>query len=192
MILIKKDNSNVASIIYFNDFGYYLTSDKELNVNESLLVLNVTGLTNEKTSNINLPTTITTTIPTTIITTIPKTLITTIPKTLITTTPTTIITTIPTTILTTIPTTIPTTIITTIHTTKLTTIPTTIITTIPTTITNVTYNCSLEKCETCDEESFSHNLYITCNKEISPSINIGSYTFGNKIYIDCFNSSTKP
>ena len=241
MILINRDNSNVASIIYFNDLGYYLTSDKELNVNESLLVLNVTGLTNEKTSNINLPTTITTTIPTTIITTIqttiPTTITTTIPTTIIKTTPTTIITTIPTTIITTIsttilttipttiikaipttiittkpttmittmpttiitttPTTIPTTIITTKPATIITTIPTTIITTIPTTITNVTHNCNLEKCETCDEESLSHNLCITCNKEnyyyrISPSINIGSYTFGNKIYIDCFNSSTKP
>ena len=92
---------------------------------------------------------------------------------------------------------IPTTIVTTIKTTIIKTIPTTIRTTIPTTITNVKYNCSLEKCEKCDEKSFSHNLCITCNKakdyyQISPSINISSYTFNNKIYIDCFNNSTKP
>ena len=32
------------------------------------------------------------------------------------------------------------------------------------TITNVTYNCSLEKCKICNEESFSKNLCISCNE----------------------------
>jgi hypothetical protein len=97
-----------------------------------------------------------------------------------TTIPTTIVTTIPTTIFTTIPTTTPSPIAT-------TPIPSTIIT--KTTFSS--FNCTLEKCESCDEISFSKKLCTKCNKnknyyQIEPSL------LNNNSYFDCYDNSTKP
>ena len=139
------------------------------------------------------PSTILTQMPiTTIISTIPiapTTIITTVPTKIPTTIITTIPTKIPTTIITTVPTIMPTTIITTVSTIISTTIP--IITTIPKII---PYICNLEKCSSCDKNSFDQRLCIECNNDknfyrISPLINMNINPNG---YIDCYNNITKP
>ena len=109
-------------------------------------------------------------------------------------------TTVPTTIITSIPIT---TIMTSILTTIITTIPnppTTMPETIPTKLTTIPeiipYICNLEKCLSCNLESFYKKLCIQCNNNknfypISPLINMGNNIDSNG-YIDCYNNSTKP
>ena len=189
--IVKGYNVYGASMIYSKALGnYYVISD--MNSDKDCTFVSIYGevaptIIEETEELTTIITTILTTIPTTILTTIPTTILTTIPTTILTTIPTTILTTIPTTILTTIPTNTLTTIPTTLPT--LTTILTTIIEKIP-------YNCKIEKCLICDEESSSKDLCKECNTEkkyypISPLINMGPL-YQNNQYKDCYNDTTKP
>ena len=146
-----------------------------------------------------------TTIPTTIYNNIQTTIPTTIYNNIETTIPTTIYnyieTTVPTTLFEPIITTIPSTIFNThiieiITTTIKTTLPSTnvspIETEIKTTIASSSiYNefCQLKKCLSCNEESLSSNLCISCNikEDYYPSIKNGITN-----YFECYNQETKP
>ena len=61
---------------------------------------------------------------------------------------------------------------------------------------SIIFNCTLEKCKSCDNNSFSKNLCTECNKnkkfyQINPLL-IKDLNLSDNNYIDCYNNSTKP